>query len=80
MMRADLAKKKEALNIRLNELFLIKKLGVGQFGNVYLVRAKYNGNLYALKCIAKQQVIEQNLEKHFQVKKIQKNDFFMNFF
>lgn len=26
-MRADLAKKKEALNIRLNELFLIKKLG-----------------------------------------------------
>lgn len=66
-MRADLAKKKEAQNIKLTELFLIKKLGVGQFGNVYLVRAKYNGNLYALKCIAKQQVIEQNLEKHFQV-------------
>lgn len=42
--------------------------GVGQFGNVYLVKAKYNSQPYALKCISKQQVIEQNLEKHFQVK------------
>lgn len=27
MMRADLQKRKESLNIKLNELYLIKKLG-----------------------------------------------------
>jgi hypothetical protein len=42
MMKAEMSKKREAMNIKLNELIFITKLGVGQFGNVYLVKAKYN--------------------------------------
>ena len=31
----------------------IKKLGAGQFGNVYLVKNHNDSKLYALKCISK---------------------------
>lgn len=42
----------------------IKKLGEGQFGKVYLVREfKHSENLYAIKCIKKQEVVNNKMEK-----------------
>ena len=54
MMKAEQSKKKEATNIKMNELIYIWKLGIGQFGNVYLVKAKFNNQYYALKQFHKQ--------------------------
>jgi cGMP-dependent protein kinase 1 len=68
MQKAEQSKKKEAMNIKFNELLFIKKLATGQFGPVYLVKAKHNGLFYALRVMSKQLIVEQNLEKHFQVK------------
>jgi len=62
--------KKLANTIKLEELLSYKKLGYGQFGSVYLVRHKSHEQFFALKCISKQQVVEQSLEKHIQVLEI----------
>jgi cGMP-dependent protein kinase len=40
-------------NIKLEEMLVLKKLGEGQFGNVFLVTDKNKENCYALKCISK---------------------------
>ncbi|EAR84179.1 CGMP-dependent kinase 5-1 (macronuclear) [Tetrahymena thermophila SB210] len=56
--------KEDYSHIKLEDLIYIKKLGVGQFGSVYLVRRKNTRELYALKSVSKGQIIEQNLEKH----------------
>jgi cGMP-dependent protein kinase len=40
--------------LKLEELNVIKKLGEGQFGNVFLVNDRSKENLFALKCISKQ--------------------------
>jgi len=53
--------------IKLTDLIFIKKLGAGQFGSVYLVKHKEKKLQYALKTIAKFQILEQNLEKHLEV-------------
>ena len=58
--------KKLATNIKLEELVFYKKLGFGQFGSVYLVRHRSHEQFFALKCVSKQQVVEQSLEKHLQ--------------
>jgi len=42
LQRSDLTKRKEAQNIKITELIYIKTIAYGQFGPVYLVRAKYN--------------------------------------
>lgn len=67
----DLAKevKDTGKNIKLEELIYFKKLGAGMFGSVFLVQDPNTGKFYALKCVSKQQILEQNLEKHLQVKK-----------
>jgi len=56
--------KEKAQNIKLEDLCFYKKLGFGQFGSVYLVKAKGNDTFFALKAVSKQQVIEQSLETH----------------
>ncbi|CAD8110985.1 unnamed protein product [Paramecium sonneborni] len=56
--------KKDYSNITLDNLISIKKLGQGQFGNVYLVRTVQEDKMYALKCISKAQIVEQHLERH----------------
>lgn len=53
--------------IKLEDLVLIKKLGAGQFGSVYLVKHRDKKIFYALKTIAKFQILDQNLEKHLEV-------------
>eukprot|EP01017_Pseudomicrothorax_dubius_P018366 TRINITY_DN2034_c0_g3_i3.p1 TRINITY_DN2034_c0_g3~~TRINITY_DN2034_c0_g3_i3.p1 ORF type:complete len:734 (-),score=140.48 TRINITY_DN2034_c0_g3_i3:35-2236(-) len=50
--------------VTLDSLILIKKLGAGHFGNVYLVYASVNQNLYAIKCISKEQTVEDGMERH----------------
>lgn len=40
-------------HIKLEDLIHIKKLGVGQFGSVYLVRRRNTRELYALKSVSK---------------------------
>jgi cGMP-dependent protein kinase len=59
------AKHIESINMKLSNMIMIKKLGFGQFGSVYLVKNKETSKMYALKCISKQQVLEQNLESNF---------------
>ena len=49
--------------LKLEEVKFLKKLGQGQFGSVYLGRSE-DGNVFALKCISKQQVVDQTLERH----------------
>ncbi|KRX11142.1 Protein kinase-like domain [Pseudocohnilembus persalinus] len=64
---AAIDEKPDYSHILLENLIFIKKLGFGQFGTVYLVKEKGSKNkeeLFALKCVSKAQVIEQNLEKH----------------
>ncbi len=60
--------KQAGKNVHLGELVYYKKLGAGMFGSVFLVKEKNDEQFYALKCISKQQVVEQHLEKHLQVK------------
>ncbi|CAD8125704.1 unnamed protein product [Paramecium sonneborni] len=53
-------------HLKLEEFTSLKKLGQGQFGNVYLVKNPKDNppHFYALKCISKQQIVDQHLEKH----------------
>ena len=59
--------KKKAENTQLADFVFYHKLGSGQFGSVYLVRAKGIEEYFALKCISKQQIIEESLETHLLV-------------
>lgn len=62
-------KKKEESKyiIELEEFICLKKLGSGSFGSVFLVKNPNNDNLYAVKCMLKYQIIEQELEKNLRV-------------
>jgi len=42
----------------------LKTIGKGSFGTVYLVKKKDTGNLYAMKVLLKQTVVEKNAVKH----------------
>jgi len=61
--------KKLGKNVQLEQLIFYKKLGYGQFGSVYLVKHHSSPEFFALKCVSKQQVVEQSLEKHLQQEK-----------
>ena len=67
MMNITSALKEIGKSVKLEDLVFYKKLGFGQFGSVYLVRVKGNDQFFALKCVSKQQVVEQRLEKHLMV-------------
>ena len=42
----------------------MKRLGSGSFSDVYLVRDKTTGKLYAMKTLSKKKIIGQNLIKY----------------
>ena len=52
------------LKLRKADLKLVRVLGKGAFGKVYLVRCKANNIKYALKCIKKEKVIASRLTEH----------------
>jgi len=64
MMNLESALKQEAAGIKLEDLVSYKKLGFGQFGSVFLVKAKGVQPFFALKSVSKAQVYEQGLEKY----------------
>eukprot|EP01017_Pseudomicrothorax_dubius_P037730 TRINITY_DN5571_c0_g1_i4.p1 TRINITY_DN5571_c0_g1~~TRINITY_DN5571_c0_g1_i4.p1 ORF type:complete len:421 (+),score=111.23 TRINITY_DN5571_c0_g1_i4:402-1664(+) len=59
--------KNESATVKLETLIFIKKLGAGMFGNVYLVKSREVDKLYALKCVSKVQILNQNLQKYLVV-------------
>ena len=60
--------KNQSIIIKLEDLIFHKRLGAGQFGAVYMVKVKQSYQLFALKCVSKQIVMDQCLEKHLVVK------------
>ena len=54
--------KTDTSKIEFKDLQVIKEVGSGQFGNVFLVKS--NSEKYALKCVSKQMVIDQGIESH----------------
>jgi len=52
------------LKLRKADLKLVRVLGKGAFGKVYLVRCNANNIKYALKCIKKEKVIASRLTEH----------------
>ena len=67
MMNQASELKKLSKIIKLEDLIFQKRLGAGQFGAVYMVKVNGNDQLFALKCVPKQMIVEQGLEKHLQV-------------
>ena len=51
-------------NIGPKDFKVIKALGKGAFGEVYLVEKKDDGNLYAMKILNKEKMRGQNLIKY----------------
>jgi len=43
---------------------VIKLLGSGSFGEVFLVEKKDNGKLYAMKVLKKDKIMEKNLTRY----------------
>lgn len=56
-------KRSEYEHLRLKELKLIGVLGVGGYGRVELVQYK-NDRTFALKCLKKYEMVEQQQQKH----------------
>ena len=50
-------------NIILSDFKIHKVLGRGSFGKVYLVELKNKGEVYAMKCLDKKKLIEEDLIK-----------------
>ncbi len=58
------AQKETYANMSLQDFEVIKKLGEGQFGTVYLVTTKDRSKFFALKCISKYETLKSKLEKY----------------
>ena len=59
--------KEEAIKYDLKDFEVLKELGEGQFGTVYLVTSKDKKRFYALKCISKYETLKCKLENHLKV-------------
>lgn len=64
MLGDNLDFRKIVENLKLDDLVHIKKLGEGQFGQVFLVKGRGPNDFFALKAISKAQIVEEKLEKH----------------
>lgn len=56
-------------SIKLEDLYFIKLLGKGSYGEVCLVESKTNKHLYAIKCIAKAQIDNERLHDNIMLEK-----------
>lgn len=48
-------------SMAIGDFFVLKKLGQGQFGQVFLVTDKNKSNIFALKCISKYETVKCKL-------------------
>jgi cGMP-dependent protein kinase len=55
--------------VQLTDLEHIQQLGSGSYGSVYLVRTKKSNFNYAIKCIAKRQIDEEQLHKNLELER-----------
>jgi len=55
--------------VRPEDFQLMKELGKGSFGQVFLVKHKLSGKLYAMKILSKAKIIGQNLMKYAKAEK-----------
>ena len=62
--KADTADKSEGRKINLEAFKIIKVIGKGSFGKVFLVRDKASGMLYAMKVLKKEYIIQKNQVEH----------------
>lgn len=49
-----------SLTISIDDFVIIKVIGRGSFGKVYLVRKKDDGKIYAMKTLKKDMIIKKN--------------------
>lgn len=64
MMKYRDKNKHQKSNFDLSNFTYLKKLGEGQFGQVYLVKnVQFGSNLYAVKCLSKEYLKEEELEE-----------------
>jgi cGMP-dependent protein kinase len=64
MGQLDTVFRKTVEGMKLQDLIHIKKLGEGQFGEVFLCYSKKTNTYYALKCISREKIAKFNLERH----------------
>ena len=55
--------------VRLNELIVVRLLGKGMFGKVYLVRTPGTSHLYALKAISRRKIDKFAIQEHLLLEK-----------
>ena len=73
VIELEALKKQQISQMKLNDFKIVKKLGEGQFGLVFQVEDEAN-NKYALKCIEKAKIVENEMESFIQ----QERDIFEN--
>lgn len=64
MGKVDTSFRKAVEGLKIEDLIYIKKLGEGQFGEVYLVFSPKTKVFYALKAISREKIAKFNLERH----------------
>lgn len=47
-----------------NQFIILKMIGSGSFGEVYLVKERKTNKLYAMKVLSKQRIMGQNLVRY----------------
>lgn len=64
MGKIDTSFRNQVAGLSLKELVYIKKLGEGQFGEVYLTFCQKTKDFYALKAISREKIAKFSLERH----------------
>jgi len=60
----DSSKSQYYVDVLYKDLDIMRTLGCGAFGRVKLVKHKTTGKTYALKCLVKQDIVQNNLQEH----------------
>ena len=67
--KVDVGFRKEVEGLNLKDLIYIKKLGEGQFGDVYCVYSKQLNSFYALKSVSREKIVQFSIQTHIQQEK-----------
>lgn len=67
--KLDIGFRKSAQELELKDLIYIKRLGEGQFGEVFCVYSKITNEFYALKVISREKITQFNIETHLKQEK-----------